>query len=704
MTKKILPRKSKEELMKIHDFDYIRENFFKLDYTYDDLFKDIQVCRYTQLSQDRLSAEGPNTQRVTNYFCNVTQSKATSIRSKMSPYNAIYDDDALCEILNKIDNHPKFFSIRKDTEQLLQKEGVYKYLSMDLDQITNPEQKSEIERLQNYCKEQLNKADVREVRRAMSHIPAYHKVSQFPNHVAQRVYERYAPKYNGVVLDSSCVDENTEFFNGRDWIKVKYYSENDYVLQADISRYEIDGTISLDLVKPLNFINFGNVAPFYDIRTPENHHMWLTINHNVVYKYDGKLHRETLFQPLISNLPIQIPYLTELPDPEKWDNVKVKFTKEFNIRTNTEIHDEFRETEKYCFTVPSHNLVLRRNGFIFITGNCGWGNRLMAAMTSNYDYKYLGTDPNSEMHPNYYGLAEIMYKALYTNQARKFPDDFIDIRDQGSEFDIPEWHNWSGYTEEQKQEILSRTVITPGGGKVYKSNGIEHPINGKGCCDTGNDNTTGLQLPPIYDTHNPDVYYSGVGDVSFTSPPYFALECYTEDSFKGNRSSGQSASKGDNYSRWVKEFVYPTVVNHFNYLKPGAIYAYNLKDLPNDHMYLYADWLSICLDVGFELLEQPEMFLKAKRQFGINRDGTSKINFNGSTERIAVLRKPLHPDDPSITMSNKGALYHIQNNFNYPLIKLCRPKEFQSMLPSAVVSYLENKYANKTYKYKPKNS
>lgn len=41
-------------------------------------------------------------------------------------------------------------------------------------------------------------------------------------------------------------------------------------------------------------------------------------------------------------------------------------SKESNIKV-----DELPEQKSYCFTVPSHNLLIRHNGKIFVTGNCG---------------------------------------------------------------------------------------------------------------------------------------------------------------------------------------------------------------------------------------------------------------------------------------------------------------------------------------------
>lgn len=55
-----------------------------------------------------------------------------------------------------------------------------------------------------------------------------------------------------------------------------------------------------------------------------------------------------------------------------------------------------QKEDKYCFVVPSHMLVLRRGGIILITGNCGFGGRMLGALSSKKNYKYVGTDPNTE--------------------------------------------------------------------------------------------------------------------------------------------------------------------------------------------------------------------------------------------------------------------------------------------------------------------
>lgn len=62
--------------------------------------------------------------------------------------------------------------------------------------------------------------------------------------------------------------------------------------------------------------------------------------------------------------------------------------------------------DKYCFVVPSHMLVLRRKRKMFITGNCGFGGRLLGALSSKKNYKYVGTDPCTETMYHLHELAD----------------------------------------------------------------------------------------------------------------------------------------------------------------------------------------------------------------------------------------------------------------------------------------------------------
>lgn len=67
---------------------------------------------------------------------------------------------------------------------------------------------------------------------------------------------------------------------------------------------------------------------------------------------------------------------------------------------------ERHEKGKYCFVVPSHMLVLRRKGKVYVTGNCGFGGRMLGALSSSKNFRYVGTDPNTETMYHLHQLGE----------------------------------------------------------------------------------------------------------------------------------------------------------------------------------------------------------------------------------------------------------------------------------------------------------
>ena len=122
-----------------------------------------------------------------------------------------------------------------------------------------------------------------------------------------------------------------------------------------------------------------------------------------------------------------------------WSNIKVIF-----------------DNHKYCFVVPSHMLVLRKNGKIFITGNCGFGGRMLGALSSKNNYKSVGTDPCTETMYHLHELGE--YIEMVTGR-----EDSYDLHCVGSEdflgkpdsidfaFSSPPYFNLEIYSDEDTQ-------------------------------------------------------------------------------------------------------------------------------------------------------------------------------------------------------------------------------------------------------------
>lgn len=114
------------------------------------------------------------------------------------------------------------------------------------------------------------------------------------------------------------------------------------------------------------------------------------------------------------------------------------------------------DKDKYCFTVPSHNLILRRNNQIFITGNCGFGGRMLGALSSKKNFRYVGTDPCTETMYHLHQLGEYIEQvtgredsyALYCcgSEVFKGPENSIDFA-----FSSPPYFNLEVYSDEETQ-------------------------------------------------------------------------------------------------------------------------------------------------------------------------------------------------------------------------------------------------------------
>lgn len=111
---------------------------------------------------------------------------------------------------------------------------------------------------------------------------------------------------------------------------------------------------------------------------------------------------------------------------------------------------------KYCFVVPSHMLVLRRYGKVYITGNCGFGGRMLGALSSKNKYKYVGTDPCTETMYHLHQLGD--YIEMVTGR-----EDSYELHCLGSEdfrgpansidfaFSSPPYFNLEVYSDEPTQ-------------------------------------------------------------------------------------------------------------------------------------------------------------------------------------------------------------------------------------------------------------
>lgn len=100
-------------------------------------------------------------------------------------------------------------------------------------------------------------------------------------------------------------------------------------------------------------------------------------------------------------------------------------------------------------------------------------------------------------------------------------------------------------------------------------------------------------------------------DFSFTSPPYFNLEVYSDE-------DTQCYNKFSTLEEWFEGFVRPSIQNAYDMIKKGGHYAVNIADFniggnKSKPVHLVNKWLEICEEVGFEFKEIISMKLNPRR-------------------------------------------------------------------------------------------
>ena len=128
--------------------------------------------------------------------------------------------------------------------------------------------------------------------------------------------------------------------------------------------------------------------------------------------------------------------------------------------------------------------------------------------------------------------------------------------------------------------------------------------------------------------------WEGIMDLSFTSPPYFNLELYSDDGYA-------STENYSDYGKWLECFLFPSIRNSMRYLKQGGYFCLNIKNIPGkpiwDDAFAFVEKAE-----GFEMLEPIEFVPESKRNFLVSKKDGTKIlcsQTKYSNEEIMVARK-----------------------------------------------------------------
>lgn len=163
-------------------------------------------------------------------------------------------------------------------------------------------------------------------------------------------------KYNLSILQGSagCVDRDTEYFNGVEWKKISDYTDGDMVTQMSYNTKNHKWVGSL--VTPLKYIKLP-CSHFYQFNYGE---MLLSADHIMTVVDEKGNIREMSVVEFLRQRQRGIMYYYPKLGNEIFD-IPIIYTDEV----------ESKDGYKYCFQVPSEHLLLRCNGKIFITHNCG---------------------------------------------------------------------------------------------------------------------------------------------------------------------------------------------------------------------------------------------------------------------------------------------------------------------------------------------
>lgn len=137
------------------------------------------------------------------------------------------------------------------------------------------------------------------------------------------------------------------------------------------------------------------------------------------------------------------------------------------------------------------------------------------------------------------------------------------------------------------------------------------------------------------ETFCPDRYLNYF-DLTFSSPPYFVKEIYSND------ANQHHIVHGDDYEGWISGFLKPMILNQYKMLKVGGHFVINIADVTiKNHIYpLESDTVQIAKECGFAIEEIYNQKLN-KSPFMRNKDVNDRTQdkFGFKFERIFIFVK-----------------------------------------------------------------
>jgi hypothetical protein len=223
--------------------------------------------------------------------------------------------------------------------------------------------------------------------------------------------------------------------------------------------------------------------------------------------------------------------------------------------------------------------------------SAGWGGRIMGAMSSRKKIHYIGTDPNPDNFIDELGITRYEYLADFYN--KNCVDDFSD--------------------------------------KLTTFFNVEKQSN---TYDVYQEGSELIHLNPNFQK------YKGKLDLSFTSPPYFNREQYSQD-------EKQSFKAYSEYEDWRENFLKPTLTTIYDYLKNDRYILWNIADIKigsNTYYPLEQDSIDILEELGCEYKGKLKMLMTRMIGLDPSKSGIKNaVEYDGKSykfEPIFVFHKP----------------------------------------------------------------
>lgn len=223
--------------------------------------------------------------------------------------------------------------------------------------------------------------------------------------------------------------------------------------------------------------------------------------------------------------------------------------------------------------------------------SAGWGGRIIGAMSSRKNTHYIGTDPNPDNFIPELGITRYEYVAKFYNE--NCVDDY--------------------------SETLTKFFQIEKQGNTY---------------ELFQDGSELIHENPRFQK------YEGKLDLSFTSPPYFNREQYSQD-------ENQSFIAYGEYDDWRDNFLRPTLTTIYNYMKNDRYILWNIADIKigKDTYYpLEQDSIDILEELGCEYKGRLKMLMTRMVGLDPTKSGIkNSVKHNGKAykfEPIFVFHKP----------------------------------------------------------------